>query len=182
MPDLNRDAQLADDPYYRLAADTFVTLFWRQHLLEETLDRLRSHHYAVVVLDASQWTTEEDFHQDISATLDFPSYYGRNLDALNDCLRDVVAGDYGTPEGAAGIVLAFTHYDQFTRACPSAAQIVLDIIAIRARSAAIHARRVLCLVHSNDPHITFEPVGATAVMWNQAEWLNSRRGPHSPDS
>ena len=175
MADPTHSPQRADDPYHRLVANTFVTLFWRQHLLEETLNLLRDHHYAVIVLDASRWATQDDFHEDISTALDFPGYYGRNLDAFNDCMRDVTAGDYGTPEGATGIVLALTHYDQFTRACPSAAQIVLDIIAIRARSAAIHARRVLCLVHSNDPNIIFEPVGATPVMWNQAEWLNSRR-------
>jgi hypothetical protein len=31
-------------------------------------------------------------------------------------------------------------------------------------------------VHSGDPRLTFEPVGATAVMWNGAEWLDARRG------
>lgn len=33
----------------------------------------------------------------------------------------------------------------------------------------------MCLVHTNNPHIRFEPVGATPVMWNDAEWLASKR-------
>ncbi len=35
-------------------------------------------------VDASGWTTEQDLHRDIAAALDFPDYYGRNLDALNE--------------------------------------------------------------------------------------------------
>ncbi|WP_433045535.1 hypothetical protein [Dactylosporangium sp. CS-033363] len=34
----------------------------------------------------------------------------------------------------------------------------------------------MCLVQSNDPNITIEPVGATLVGWNDAEWPNAHRG------
>jgi hypothetical protein len=128
-------------------------------------------------VDASRWTTPADLHRDIARALDFPDYYGHNLDALNDCLRDVVAGDYGIPADATGFVLAFTHYDCFDRACPREAQIVLDILADHGRRAAVFGQRVLCLVHTDDPEITFDPVGATQVEWNRAEWLQARRRP-----
>ena len=179
MPTPDDAPKPAADPYFGLVSDTFVQLYWRMRLLEEALDRLREHRYAVVVLDASSWATDEDFHRSIADGLEFPDYYGRNLDALNDCLRDVVDGDYGRPEDSAGLVLAFTHYDSFARASPRTAQVALDIIAVRARRAAIHSQRLLCLVHSDDPDILFEPVGATPVLWNRAEWLNARRGPQS---
>jgi RNAse (barnase) inhibitor barstar len=37
------------------------------------------------------WTaqSEDDFHTSIAAALSFPDYYGRNLDALWDCLTDL---------------------------------------------------------------------------------------------
>lgn len=53
-----------------------------------------------------------------------------------------------------------------------AARILLDIIADRARQAAVPGRRLIGLVHSNDPQIRFEPVGAMPVMWNSDEWAD----------
>jgi barstar (barnase inhibitor) len=128
-------------------------------------------------IDASQWSAEQDLHRDIAAALGFPDYYGRNLDALNDCMRDVVSQDYGWAPEATGLALTFIGYDGFAARCPRAAQIVLDIMADHSRSAALFGRGLMCLVQSNDPNIRFEPVGATAVMWNDAEWLDSKRRP-----
>ena len=56
---------------------------------------------------------------------------------------------------------------------------MLDSIAGQARRAVLTGHRMLCLVHSGDPKITFEPVGAMPVMWNPAEWLDARRRPGS---
>jgi hypothetical protein len=95
-------------------------------------------------------------------------------------MRDVVTFDYGTSPEATGLVLAFTGYDRFATHCPRAAQIVLDIMAVRARSAALIGHRMMCLVQTDDPNIEFDRVGAMPVMWNDAEWLDAKRRPHNP--
>ncbi|MCF0120273.1 MAG: barstar family protein [Oscillospiraceae bacterium] len=41
------------------------------------------------VLDGSQMRTREEAHTHIAQRLRFPDYYGRNLDALYDCLMDI---------------------------------------------------------------------------------------------
>ncbi len=41
------------------------------------------------ILDFSNITTKDDIHEYISKILSFPDYYGRNLDALYDCLTDM---------------------------------------------------------------------------------------------
>ncbi len=69
----------------------------------------------------------------------------------------------------------FHRLRRLTARCPRAAQIVLDIMADHSRAAALFGRRLMCLVHSNDPNIRFEPVGATPVAWNDAEWFDSER-------
>lgn len=46
----------------------------------------------------------------MAAALDFPDCYGRNLDALNDCMRNVVDHDYGWAREATGLVLVFDGY------------------------------------------------------------------------
>ncbi|MFF4319552.1 barstar family protein [Streptomyces sp. NPDC001568] len=163
-------------PGIEYMGNTFVTLFWRQRFLNQAVQRLEDRDFRVVRLSAGQWTTEQDMHRAIAAALQFPDYYGHNLDALNDCLGDVAGyGPYDDSAEGAGLVLAFTDYDRFTAVCPRAAQAVLDIIADRARHAAVLQRRLICLVHSNDPDIQFDPVGAMPVMWNSDEWLDSNR-------
>jgi Barstar (barnase inhibitor) len=170
MSAFNPDSDLRGDVAFRLMSNSFVRLFWRTELFEQSLAWLRGHGYHVVQVDASTWTREEDLHRDIAAALDFPDYYGRNLDALNDCL-----GDYGTDADATGFVLAFTGYDTFAAHCPREAHIVLDIVADHGRRAMLVGHRMFGLVQSNDPDIRLEPVGATPVMWNDAEWLDSSR-------
>jgi hypothetical protein len=174
--DLEVDARRLD---FRLARISAVTLFWRPALIDEATDWLRQQGYTIAAFDASTWASDNDLHRDISAALDFPDYYGKNLDALNDCLRDVVNYEYGTTRQATGLVLTFSAYDAFASRHPRTAQIVLDIVADQARCAMLTGHRMLCLVQCRDPDITFDPVGATPVAWNHAEWLDSQRRPGS---
>ncbi|WP_432106228.1 barstar family protein [Streptomyces sp. bgisy091] len=164
-------------PGIQYMINTFVTLFWRKRLLTEATERLEERGFRVIRLEAGQWNTERDMHRAMAIALDFPDYYGHNLDAFNDCLGDVACyGGYDDAPEGAGLVLAFTDYDRFATTCPRAAQVVLDIIADQARQAAVLRRRLICLVQSNDPQLQFEPVGAMPVMWNSDEWANSKRG------
>ncbi|TGN78870.1 hypothetical protein E5082_24835 [Streptomyces griseoluteus] len=157
--------------------NTFVTLFWRKRLLTQATERLEDHGFRVIRLEAGQWSTERDMHRAMAAALNFPDYYGHNLDALNDCLGDMACyGGYDDAPEGAGRALVFTDYDRFATTCPRAAQVVLDIIAVQARQAAVLRRRLICLVQSNDPQIRFEPIGAMSVMWNSDEWADSNRG------
>ncbi|MFE1574664.1 barstar family protein [Streptomyces fradiae] len=156
--------------------NTFVTLFWRKRLLTLATERLEDRGFRVIRLEAGQWNTERDMHRAMAAALDFPDYYGHNLDALNDCLGDVACyGGYDDAPEGTGLVLVFTDYDRFAATCPRTGQVVLDIIADQARQAAVLRRRLICLVQSNDPQIRFEPVGAMSVLWNNDEALDARR-------
>ncbi len=41
-----------------------------------------------VILNAARLSTKEEAHEYISKVFDFPDYYGKNLDALADCLSE----------------------------------------------------------------------------------------------
>lgn len=167
--------ELSQDLALRLLANTSVTMFWRRQVLDTTIEWLVERGYQVTVMDASAWSTESDLHREIALALSFPDYYGRNLDALNDCMRDVVAHEYGWVPEATGLALAFTGYDRFAAVCPRSAHVVLDLMANHSRTAALFGGRLMCLVQSDDPQIRFDDVGATPVTWNDAEWSDSRR-------
>lgn len=42
-----------------------------------------------VEIDLKNLSSIEEVHEQLKAALDFPSYYGKNLDALYDCLTDI---------------------------------------------------------------------------------------------
>ncbi|MGC0422719.1 barstar family protein [Embleya sp. AB8] len=169
-PDAERDLD------FRLMANTFITLFRRRNLLDDSTAWLDEHGYHVATLDAAVWTSKEDLLKDVGAALDFPDYHGRSLDAFNDCFGDVASyAAYGIPPEATGLVLVFTDFDTFAAADPETAQIALDIIADNARRAALFGRRVMCLVHSSDPQIEFASVGAMPISWNGAEQAHASR-------
>ncbi len=161
---------------FRLVQNTFITMYCRQSLLDETVGWLRSHSYEVAEFDAGSWASADDMLDDLADRLQFPGYFGRNLDALNDCMADVASHEYGWHAGATGLVIVLSAFDAFATIDRTTAQIMLNIIAAQARSAILFGNRLICLVQSNDPQLSFEPVGAMPVLWNDAELLNCRRG------
>jgi RNAse (barnase) inhibitor barstar len=161
---------------FRLVQASFVTMFWDVAVLRETTVWLADHGYDVVSVDSSEWRDEHDMHRGVAAALDFPDYYGQNLNALNDCMHDVASGDYGIRPGATGLALVFLGFEGFASAQASVAMALLEIFARQARNAALIGHRRMCLVQTNDARLSLGPVGATPVLWNDAEWLNARRG------
>ncbi|MGQ0797206.1 MAG: barstar family protein, partial [Methanobacteriota archaeon] len=140
-----------------------VCLFRKETVLGETVQWLERHGYVIHVFDAARWASEADLHESFRRELAFPDYYGRNLDALVDCLRDLEFPSSG------GIALEFRHYDAFRQAFPSLAQTVLDILASVSYEQLADGRKLLALVQSDDPAIQFDPVGARPVLWNERE-------------
>lgn len=45
--------------------------------------------YTPIVLDLTDCSNREALHRRIQSTFDFPAYYGKNWDAMWDCLTDV---------------------------------------------------------------------------------------------
>ena len=43
----------------------------------------------IITIDCSQIFDKEGFHTTMEEKLEFPSWYGKNLDALHDCLTEV---------------------------------------------------------------------------------------------
>lgn len=56
-----------------------------------------------IMLDFSEAENREQMHTLLEEAFGFPAWYGRNLDALYDCLTDIMedtcAGFYGMPDG-----------------------------------------------------------------------------------
>lgn len=142
----------------------FVTMFWQRDRFEATRSGRTADGYLVVGLDADPWQLTTDMFDAFSAALDFPDYFGRNHNALVDCLRDVVAFDYGSDATSTGTVIALSRFDAFAAREPATAWVLLDISADAARSAIVLGHRFIGVLQSDDPAIAFDPVGARQAL------------------
>ena len=147
-----------------------ISLYHSSVILAEDTAWLAAHGYAVHNFDCATWESEDDFHDVVSAALNFPGYYGRNLAAFNDCLSDIDIPEEG------GCALAFRRYDHFAAHQPQVAQWVLEDIQQNSRRMSLWGLRLLALLQSDDPRLEFQQVGACSVGWNRREWLHSARG------
>ena len=109
----------------------------------------------------------------MSEKLSFPSYFGKNLNAL-----DEVMSDLDVP-AAGGLALVFLRYDEFAHGAGAAhglAEVVLNIASRTSYEFLLTGRRFVTLVQSDDPHLSFPKLGGRAPSWNWREWLNKDRG------
>lgn len=155
---------------WRLLQNGAITLYRRPQLLEEDVNWLRGHQYRVDRFDCAAWFSQSEMHEALSSCLEFPEYYGRNIDALNDCISEIEIPREG------GRVLVLNRYDYFAAKFPDVAWSVLDVMEINSRRLLLFGLRLIILVQSDDPGISFAPVGGRPVMWNIREWMSKSRG------
>jgi hypothetical protein len=153
-----------------------VNLYFKPAVLERDIAALRDAGYRILTADASTWVGMAEMHRDLAKVFGFPAHYGQNWDALNDCLSDVRAVDWGLPTGTLRVVLALKRFDVFTAKYPNEGHLLLDIYSVNQRAALIEGDHLICLVQSDDPGLQLAPIGATKAQWNRDEWLNRDRG------
>jgi RNAse (barnase) inhibitor barstar len=80
------------------------------------------------VVDGWRHVTKAELLEAIGGALAFPDHYGRNLDALADCLADLTAGD------SEGWVLLWDGWGPLAREDQRTFEVVLAILGERAGS------------------------------------------------
>jgi RNAse (barnase) inhibitor barstar len=151
---------------WRILQNGWTNLYWQKNILDNDLDWLKNEKYYIVDFNCTNWTDTNRIHKDIKKLLDFPDYYGENLDALNDCLSDLEINE-------TGLVIVFRHFQIVDK---EIAHSLLDIFARNSRLHNLFGKRLLTLVQVDNPNYQIDPVGSSPVLWNGAEWLDSKRG------
>jgi RNAse (barnase) inhibitor barstar len=156
---------------WSLLQNGFVTLYWRKDLLDEDLKCLRENSYTLTEFDAIEWNSESRLHVAFAAAFAFPSYYGCNLDALNDCLSDIPIPNSG------GLVILIRNFDGFIAQNPSTSKALLGILNERCRVASLFGQRMIVLLNVRDPQFRIGVFGELTACWNPKEFLDSSREP-----
>ena len=151
---------------WRISQNGWTSLYWQQSILDKDLDWFKKEKYNIVDFDCTTWTDINRIHKDLKKKLDFPDYYGENFNALNDCLSDFEINK-------TGLVIVFRHFQIVDK---DIANGLLDIFARNSRLQSLFGKRLLTLVQVDNPKYEINAVGSYDVLWNGAEWLNSKRG------
>jgi RNAse (barnase) inhibitor barstar len=157
---------------YRVLRDGGISLYRNLTFLDEDTRLLAGVGYRVVSIDCTKWISITAMHDSISAALQFPDYYGRNLHALNDCLRDDIL--IGEECGLLLNLLSFPNGNPEAKGLP--AEAILDIATRAIREHMLAVRRFLAFVQTENPWTSFEKLGGVSAIWNRREWLNRDRG------
>jgi RNAse (barnase) inhibitor barstar len=171
-------AAFRDDPRewerldWRLLQNGAISLYHRPAFLERDVGWLEQAGYRVVRVDCREWASSGTPHPGLARALEFPDYYGANLDALRDVLSDLEVPEDG------GLAVVLEHLDAYVRATDRGeAWAVLDTFEAASRHFLLTGRRLLVLAQSNDPRLEFEQVGARPVLWNPQESIIANRLP-----
>ncbi|MDB5987787.1 MAG: hypothetical protein JWR16_2840 [Nevskia sp.] len=156
---------------WSLLQNSPIALYHSTSVLEEDIAWFKKNGYVVRSSSPERWESATAFLLALGKTLGFPEHFGRNLDAFNDCLSDLDVPQDG------GFVLVLREFEQVAASFPTEAHAILDILASNSRRFLLTGQRLIALVHSNDPEIQFQSVGATPVLWNPLEWPAAKRVP-----
>ncbi|MHA6627823.1 barstar family protein [Pseudonocardia sichuanensis] len=107
--------------------------------------------YELHSLDASHWRNAADVYDAFSTAMHFPAGGGRNLDALNDWLRDVAEFTFGSSPEATGTVVTVDGFETFHKAEPTLSRHLLEILADKARYASVLGHLMIIIFVSADP-------------------------------
>ena len=150
---------------WQILQNSSVALYHDTSIFTQDMQWFQTQSYQVYHFNCTTWTTLEAFHTHVQTEFEFPGYYGGNMDALNDCLSEIrVPNESGT-------VLSLSHFDCFTHQFPRVAYEFLDIIGCTSRMFLLFGQRFLALVHTDDPDVHFDAIGACPVIQNPREHL-----------
>jgi len=145
-----------------------ICKYYKNSILDEDVNWFIENRFDVYDLNVKKWN-KNNMHKEIKSNLNFPDYYGENLNAFDDCLGDMMNPRY------KGVVIVFRGFDEFFINARTSAEAILDIIAQESRTWLLEGQKLIALVQSNNPNLELPKLGGTNPNWNSAEWLNSER-------
>jgi len=145
-----------------------ICKYFKNGVLDKDIIWFSNNNFDVIEMNARNWN-RKNAHEKLKIALNFPEYYGKNLNAFKDCLGDMYNKRY------KGLILVFRHFDNFVDEDKRFAEGLLDIIAKESRIWLITGQKLIGLIQSDNPHLEFPKLGGNSPNWNAMEWFNDDR-------
>ncbi|WP_100616346.1 barstar family protein [Confluentibacter citreus] len=145
-----------------------ICKYFKNGVLNDDLIWFSNNNFEIIEMNTRTWN-RKNAHPNLKTALNFPDYYGENLNAFVDCLRDLYNKKY------KGLILAFRNYDNFVNEDKNLATGILDIIAKESRIWLLTGQKLIGLVQSDNPDLDFPELGGISPDWNSSEWFNDNR-------
>ncbi len=155
---------------YRLLQFGPMSLYYDRQKLSDDIAELETLGYRLRQLDVGRLADPGAFQGAIAALLEFPDFYGRNLDAFNDCISQIPY------DWDHDLLLVLGSFDRFYARHRDFAQGVLDIMWSNAFQGQLVGFTMLTLIQSDDPRLHLSNVAPRTIYWNPREFLDSSRG------
>ncbi len=150
-----------------LLEDSAVKFFYKTEIFQKYIQSILNEGITVFSFDAEKWTSVDIFYSELSGKMNFPHYFGKNLDALNDCLSEMCGEKFA---------ICILNYEFFWNTYPREAKILLELI----QSNCWHSLKIdsvmLALIQVNIPDFIPPKLEIFSAYWNKMEWSNKSRG------
>lgn len=145
-----------------------IVKYFSSEVLEEDINELDKIRYQIIDLSTSSWS-QDNAHKKIKEGFDFPDYYGENRAAFRDCLDDKFDKKYN------GLVIVLRHFDSLYSRDKGFSKDLLDDIISVTWTWLLAGKKIITMVHSDNPDFEINKVGGFEPSWNGKEWANSTR-------
>jgi hypothetical protein len=164
---------------WQILRDGGIHLYWRREYLVEDKRWLAEHDYDLYEFACETWLSEHTMYSDFGRVLQFPDWWGRNINAFDDCIADLPLS------GSRGAVMILVNFDSYASGSGSTlmpsgrteAEAILDIIADASRFHLLNGNRLIALVQTNDSNFRIGRLGGAIPQWNRREWVDAKRKP-----
>jgi RNAse (barnase) inhibitor barstar len=154
---------------WKILRDGAISLYFDSNALEEACAWFCEHNYHLYMFDCTQWRTQKDFYDAAITILHLPDYCGDNLDSIKDCLWSMEVPQ----EGGAAII--FSRFDILWQQWPIFSSNLLDVLEEQSRGFLLFGRRLIVLIQSDYPDISFQTTKIRHIALNPAEQLMRTR-------